>query len=38
MADFKLKAKNIGKLEFRTFEDLETFVNGDLKLKFEGKK
>jgi hypothetical protein len=25
-------------LEFKTFEDLENFVNGDLKLKFEGKK
>jgi hypothetical protein len=38
MAEFKLKAKSIGKLEFKTFEDLENFVNGDLKLKFEGKK
>jgi hypothetical protein len=25
-------------LEFKTFEDLENFVNGDLKLKLEGKK
>jgi len=34
---FKLKAKKIGTFEFDSFEDLESFVTKDLKLKCEGK-
>jgi hypothetical protein len=30
---FKLKIKKVGNFEFHSFEDLESFVNGDLKLK-----
>lgn len=32
---FKLKAKKIGTFEFDTFEDLQSFVNKELKLKME---
>ena len=38
MDGFKLKSKRIGNFEFDSFEDLQSFVNKDLKLKIKGEE
>jgi hypothetical protein len=35
MDNFKLKSKKLGNFEFNSFEDLKSFIDDDLTLKYK---